>query len=420
MRSELGLRIEEIVTKGIVGLAFVAVLVGLGAEPTWAGDVAKALQPGAFFRKHVIDPDFSNGYQVSAADVDSDGDVDVIALSTEPSQLVWYRNPSWERISIGTRTQRNIDCAPYDIDGDGDPDLAVASDFDLADSTHGGNVQWLECPDDPVVQREWEVHPIDAIPTSHRVRWVDLDGSGSKALLNLPIIGVGATSPDYAAAVVFKAYSIPADPRNDPWPARVVDDTLTMAHGICVVDWDHDSRDDILTASFDGVQLFRWNGTAFTKDWIGAGHAGARPTIGSSEVALGKLESEHTRFVATIEPWHGNEVAAYAEPATSVVPWSRTVIDDALEDGHALACVDVDGDGNDEIVAGGRRGTLDLYMYRWSEDWRAWKRTALDTGGLAAAGLFVADINDDNRPDLVAIGTSTHNVVWFENTFTKD
>ena len=44
-----------------------------------------------------------------------------------------------------------------------------------------------------------------------------------------------------------------------------------------------------------------------------------------------------------------------------------------------------------------------------------WQRHVIDPGGMALAGLTAADINRDGRPDLVATGTATHNVVWYEN-----
>lgn len=381
-----------------------------------AASLPLTVHAGAPFAKHTIDAEFANGYQVTTADIDSDGDPDVIALSTQPSQLVWYRNPDWCRVAVTTKTQRNVDCAPYDIDNDGDPDLAVASDFDLGNSTTGGALQWLECPADPASQQEWELHPIDAIPTSHRVRWADIEGDGQPELLNLPIVGVGAKAPDYAEGVVFNAYSIPTSPRTEPWKTRVVDNTLAMAHGMAIVDWNGDGRDDIVTASFHGVDLYSVHDTVFTKDWIGAGHAGARPKIGSSEVAPGRLASESIRFVAAIEPWHGNEVVVYAQPPTSIEPWPRTVIDATLDDGHALACIDTDGDGNDEIVAGGRGGQRSLYLYQWAKDECAWTRDTIDAGGMGAAGIVIDDIDNDGRLDIVAIGTTTHNVVWYGNT----
>lgn len=366
----------------------------------------------AEFTKHVIDPEFANGYQASTADLDADGDLDVIALSTQPSQLVWYRNPDWARFSIGAQTQRNIDCAPHDIDGDGDADLAVASDFDLGNSRAGGTIQWLENPGDPAAIQEWTVHPIDAIPTSHRVRWADIDGDGRGELVDLPIIGIGAEPPDYAVGAQFRAYRVPEHPASEPWGPILLDDTPCMAHGLLVAPGDRNSSSDLLAASFGGVYRYRWNDGHVEKTQLAQGHAGTRPQQGSSEVGLGRLQGA-SRFVATIEPWHGNEVAVYAGSDSAPLPWPRLVIDTSLADGHGLVCFDTDGDGADEIVAGGRGGTHDVLLYRWNPG--GWQRQVLDPGGVAVAGLTVADINGDGRADIVATGTATHNVVWYEN-----
>lgn len=365
------------------------------------------------FEKHVIDPEFANGYQVGATDVDRDGDLDVIALSTDPSQLVWYRNSEWTRIPISSVTRRNIDVAPQDVDGDGDADLAVASDFDLGHSTSGGTLQWLENPGAPATAQEWAVHPIDAVPTSHRVRWADIDGDGRKELINLPIIGVGAAPPDYAVGLQFRAYRVPANPATEPWASVLLDDTLAMAHGLSVAHWDKSARPDLFTASFDGVHRYQWKEGRLVKIQLGSGNRGLRPAQGSSEVGMGRLGADGARFVATIEPWHGNEVVVYVGRDEDPLPWPRTVIDTSLADGHGLVCLDADGDGSDEIVAGGRGGSHELLLFRWTLG--AWQRHVIDPGGVAVAGLTVADINGDGRPDLVATGTSTHNVVWYEN-----
>jgi len=380
---------------------------------------ARAQEPASSdfpsFVKHTVDADFKNGYQVSVADIDRDGRLDIIALSTQPTQLFWYKNPDWEKHAITSATKRNIDAAPYDIDGDGDQDLALASDFDLRDSTRGGTVQWLECPADPERDEEWAARYIDAVPTSHRVRWVDIDGDGKKELLNLPIIGIGSSAPEYPVGVHFKAYTVPANPRQDRWEWELLDRTLCMAHGLCVVPWD--DQEGILTASFEGVHLFQTSGDPAIgkKVKLGVGHQAARPKQGSSEVGLGRLSGAGHRFVATIEPWHGHEVVVYTPERTEGFPWQRTVIDNTLNDGHALACVDLDRDGDDEIAAGHRGPGFNLFIYRYDAEKKSWRRIPLDLGGMSAAGLAVADINQDERPDIVATGTATNNVVWYEN-----
>jgi hypothetical protein len=383
-------------------LAFVLIV----HPAAWCDDAT----PRYSFRKHTIDDAFPNGYQVSTADIDRDGDLDVIALSTTPSQLVWYQNPTWARLDLNPAIQRPIDCAPFDIDGDGDSDLAVASDFNLGDSEHGGTLQWLECPPDPASGAAWAIHPIDAIPTSHRIRWVRWNGDARPTLLNLPIIGMGAVPPEYAAGVSFRAYALTASPAAGPWGYSELDKTLHMAHGICVAAWDVGGPPSVFTASFEGVHRYSLRGEDLVKQPIGVGHDEARPKRGSSEVGLGRL-SPGQRFVATIEPWHGTEVVIYVGRDEDSLPWPRTVIDTGLEDGHALVCMDVDGDGADEIIASGRGGAHDVRLYAWMNG--AWQRHLLDRGGMAAAGFSVADIDGDGKPDLVATGTATHNVVWY-------
>ena len=90
------------------------------------------------------------------------------------------------------------------------------------------------------------------------------------------------------------------------------------------------------------------------------------------------------------------------------------MIDSSLRDGHALACADLDGDGNDEIVAGYRGPGTSLYVYHAVDaNGRTWERQMLDSG-MAASGVVIVDINGDGRPDVVAIGASTGNVRWYE------
>ncbi|MBX7256459.1 MAG: VCBS repeat-containing protein [Candidatus Hydrogenedentes bacterium] len=369
------------------------------------------------FEKQVIDAAFENGYQVSAADVDGDGKLDVLALSTTPSQLVWYRNSSWERFSITTQTKLNIDLAPSDIDGDGDVDVALASEFDLNDSTAGGLVEWLDNPGDPAAQQDWRRYRIDAIPTAHRVRWADIDGDGKRELLVLPIIGVGAKAPDHTTGVRFVAYRVPQNPKEEAWPALEIDSKLTTAHGLAVVRWDNNERDDILTASFDGLHLFRYDPKTQTwgKERLGSGNRMDQPKQGSSEVGMGNRKEWPGRFMAAIEPWHGNEVVVYDPVRYVEDPWRRIVIDSTFNDGHALAVADFDKDGNDEIVAGYRGAPYALYLYNSVSGTRDWQRAAIDEGGVAASGVVVADIDNDGNPDILVAGASTNNVVWYRN-----
>lgn len=363
------------------------------------------------FTKHEI-ARFSAGYATVIADVDGDGLNDVVALSSGSDGLVWFKNPAWTRTTI-TRAPRLIHAAPYDVDADGDLDLAVASDFDMNDTVAGGTVAWAEAPDDPTLSEEWTLHDVGAIPTSHRVAWADIDGDGKKELIDLPIFGEGSIAPAHAGAVRLTAFAMPADP-SAAWTSRVLDEThLETAHGLRIVDWDADGAEDILTAANDGVALFRPAlGTGAER--VAAGAEGQAPDKGSSDVVLGRLGD--TRFIATIEPWHGTDTVVYTPGASATELWTREVLGSDFEHGHGLCAADFNGDGFDEIVGGGGQGELAEVIYRYLPSTRSWEKIELDAGSVAVSGLDVGDLNGDGAPDIVVIGGSpTNNVVWYEN-----
>jgi hypothetical protein len=212
----------------------------------------------------------------------------------------------------------------------------------------------------------------------------------------------------------------------------VLDQSLQLSHGLRLVDWDDDARTDILTASFGGVHLFQLsdNGEPVSKIQIGSGKQDAqRPQIGASEVDLGILESGG-RFVATIEPWHGNQVVVYTagdaaytgqidgddEDAVQAALWTRSVIDEGFANGHGLLVADLNNDGRDEIIAGGRSEPYQLAIFRFLDENRGWQRIDLDDGNVAVSGLAIFDLNGDGFDDIVAIGAGTSNVVYYQNT----
>ena len=365
-----------------------------------------------------------DGYQVAVADVSGDGRLDILGLSSAQNVVEWYENPTWKARSITTATRHNISLAPSFYPGYPARGLALASDFALDDSTHGGSLWWAQPAAD--WDQEWRLHPLGKIPTSHRLRWANLDGKGRLSLVDAPLLGFGAVAPEYKAPAPLTWFEMPeifrrghASTKEAPppeWPSYRIDDFLTVVHGLNVLDWDGDGRDEILTASFEGVHLFHSTGygtdLTWTRTQLGGGDQQSGPKRGSSEIGVGKLAGK--RFLATIEPWHGDQVVVYLEAAPGEL-WTRHVIDPAFHEGHALARADLDGDGNDEIVAGFRGPGTSLYVYYAADaSGMNWERQLLDPE-MATSGLAIADINGDGRLDVVAIGSSTGNVKLYEN-----
>ena len=359
------------------------------------------------FVAHTLDAEVPSGYQVVIADLSGDGRPDVVALATRQPDLVWYENPAWERHVIATGLSRMINVAAHDIDGDGRPELALAHGFTTVYDESPGIVSLLESGDDP--RRPWSMREIDRAPTTHRLRWADVDGSGAKVLVNAPLIGPGSLRPDFTDTLALLWY------RPGDWARRV----LTAAergvvHGVGVGPWDDSGRDAVLSASFQGIHLHEFEAGRWTRTRLAGGDPAPWPESGASEAQAGALGAE--RFVATIEPWHGHQVVAYRRaPGSGDGEWARRVIDASIEDGHTLVTADLDGDGRDEIIAGERRGRQSVYVYRLDDGANAWSRQVLDDGGMGASGCAAHDMNADGRPDVICIGSRTANLKWYEN-----
>ena len=246
---------------------------------------------------------------------------------------------------------------------------------------------------------------IDRVPTSHRVRFMDVEGTGRKWLVNCPLIGSRAVAPEYRDRVTIYAY------RPGTWAREVIDDHEEgVVHAILPTAWDGGMRESLLTASFLGVHRLEFNEGRWRRSKIVKGNPASWPRSGSSEVAVGHLGGE--RFLATIEPWHGNQVLVYRQVDGT---WARQVIDDAIVDGHTLLTGDFERDGRDEIVAGERQGRRSIYVYRADRAGHTWARQTLDDGDMAGSGCAAADVNGDKRLDVVCVGDSTANLKWYEN-----
>jgi hypothetical protein len=355
------------------------------------------------FIEHTIATHLTGGYQVVVSDLNQDGKPDLIALASGLPELVWFENPGWQRHVIASNFTQMINCVV--LHSGGRLALVLASGFSSDARLSAGNLWLLEPGSD--VRQPWKVRELDRLPTSHRLRLADVDGSGKPVVLNAPLTDARAAPPEYRSRTPLVYY------RPGEWKRTLIsDENQGVMHGICVVDWEGDHRDEILVASFGGLHRYKLEPDGhWTRKEIARGDPSPWPKCGASDVAVGQCGGR--RFLCSIEPWHGNQVVVYHEDKGR---WVRQVIEDSFQDGHALATVDLNRDGRDEIIAGyrGKGGGLVFYTAE-DEQGQRWKRSELDIGGIAAASCAVVDLNGDGKLDVVCIGSATANLKWYEN-----
>jgi hypothetical protein len=156
------------------------------------------------FIAHTIDTDLTGGYQVVVADLNRDRKPDIIAVASGLKELRWYENPGWQPHVLVSGINQPINAAAHDVDGDGIPEIALAHEFSNVYARSAGVVSILTHQGDPA--GPWSIKEIDRVPTSHRLRFADIDGSGRKVLVNFPLVGAQAVAPDYRDHVPLLMY----------------------------------------------------------------------------------------------------------------------------------------------------------------------------------------------------------------------
>lgn len=364
------------------------------------------------FETRVLDPNVGNVcYAVSVADVDGDKKPDVVAVTE--NRVLWFHNPDWKpRVMIENQTERdNVCIAPHDIDGDGQVDFALGAGW-----TKIGTLQWLSRG--ATLEDKWQVHFINKEVGLHRVRWGDVLGTGKSQLVISPLNK--SVAPQ---GVRLLAFEIPGQPRTDMWKATSLDETLNSMHNHWMGDFDGNGKTDVITASLEGVFLFRGlGGGKIEKTQLAAGEPGVPTPLvtGSGEVKVGKLGNK--RVIATVEPMHGHSVVIYTEPEAGKTLWTRQVLDNTLKRGHALGFADLNQDGRDEVILGhsdpgqGELKGPGIFIYTSNgASGTVWTKSALDNGGIATEDLVIEDFNGDGLPDIAAGGRATHNVKLYLN-----
>lgn len=375
-----------------------------------AGITAQALPelPPAAFRAGTIDAKLGIGYGLAIADIDGDGKPD-IALA-DAKETAWYHNPDWTRhVMTGSLTKQDHVCiAAADIDHDGKAEVAIGGEWNPGDTRNSGAVFTLRAADDRAAP--WTAQPQHREPTVHRMQWVS-EASQQHFLAVLPLHGCGNTNGE-GDGIRFLGYRPQQDPSKE-WPTFLINDQFHMAHNFAPVSWPGAAGDSLLVACKEGVHLLRKEGEAWKPERL--------TEKGCGEVRLGKLP-DGRRFIATVEPMHGNQVVVNPENSGGLWSEKRILLDDTLNQGHALAAADFLGLGYDQVVAGWRepggpdkKVGLRLYVPT-AADGSAWKLHAvIDDNRMACEDLKVADLNGDGKPDLIAAGRATKNLVIYWN-----
>ena len=213
-----------------------------------------------------IDTNADGAYAVFAADMDNDGDMDIVSASYTDDTIAWYENngatnPSWSASNIATNVDGAIDIHVTDMDNDGDLDIVSVSDNDEI-------IAWFE--NDGATDPSWSKSTIDTRDDEwpSAVYTGDMDNDGDMDIV------VASYNDDTISWYENDGASDPS------WSYESIATSADGAYDVFVVDMDNDGDLDILSAARiddtialytnDGASDPSWSATDITTSADGA------------------------------------------------------------------------------------------------------------------------------------------------------
>ncbi|MDP8205434.1 MAG: FG-GAP-like repeat-containing protein [Candidatus Electryonea clarkiae] len=289
------------------------------------------------FTEHTIADNFLGAYSVYAADIDSDDDMDVLGAGTGVDDITWWENDGEQDFTEHTIAPDFADASSVyaaDIDGDGDMDVLGAA------SSPGHDITWWENDG----EQDFTEHTIaDNFLGAISVYAVDIDGDGDMDVLG-GAMHEGTTWWENDGDQDFTEHTVSGD--------------FFVTWSVHAADIDGDDDMDVMGAAV-GLDDITW--------WENDG------------------EQEFTEHI--IAPDFDGAISVYA--------------------------ADIDGDGDMDVL--GAAGVADDITW-WEYDGEQDFTEHTIAGNFEGAwSVYAADVDNDGDMDVIGAAAWADDITWWEN-----
>jgi gliding motility-associated-like protein len=365
-------------------------LLGTGAEIAVPKtfQFTAASQPGSgFFVESTITSTANGASSVHAADVDGDGDIDLLSASLSDNKIAWYENDGSQNFTerlISSNAIGASEVLTADLDLDGDLDI-------LSASTNDSKIAWYENNGSEVFT-ERVITTTVINPFSLAV--IDLDSDG-----DLDIISQSGSIDDEVLWY-----------ENDgaqSFAENVISLAADSPLSVYAADVDGDGDIDILSASQndDEIAWYENDGSQnFTQQIISNAADQAKSVFAADIDGDGDLDVLSSSNSDGKVAWYDNDGSQnFTERVISIVAFSSP---------DPVYAADVDGDGDTDVLATlGNQAKVVWYINDGSENFST---QDVGTGLILPNDVFAADVDSDGDLDILTSSRLDNKITLFD------
>jgi hypothetical protein len=349
--------------------------------------------------RYIVTPQFTGGASsVHAADIDGDGDNDLLSASNRDDKIAWYENfegeiGSQQIISVDANQPESVHAA--DLDGDGDLDVLSASYW-------SNELAWYDNLDGT---RDFSSKKVIATDGTWDVFAADLDGDGDMDVLS--------ASPFYDEVLWYEnggsgAFS----------GAKIISSTADSPYAVHAADVDSDGDMDVLSASSSDDTV------AWYENTNGDG------SFSSARVITASANGARHVYATDLDGDTDVDVIAAARLDNAVLWFENTDGDGTFSSAKTISATafgayevfarDLDGDNDPEVLSATRgNASINIYDNQIGEngaDTDGFGPTVqITTNSNGADEVYAADLDGDSDADILTASQFDDTISYFEN-----